>query len=408
MSIFQKEVLDPVRNAMDGKILQIPTHLERFKDIVSIKKGIYTVVAGGTGSGKTSLVDDMYVLNPYMWWQANKDKTDVTFKVLYRSMERSRSQKLTKWACWKLYMDYGALLDADTMLGYKKTKINEDVWNAIVMCREWADEMLDYVDIRDGRTTPSTYNAWIVNHALKHGTLFLSDLEGVYNAKTPKNYIKKFSENEFIILKNGDKELICSFREKDVNVTMRQNTRFYIPDRPNEITIVIGDHVGKAVSEPGLTTDKQVIDAVSGYNSDARDIFGYSPVLVSQLNRDIANIQRIKHSEGDLSPQIEDLKGSGNTVEDSDLVLSLFNPFRYKSYDDNGMYKGYNIRDNMVSPLGYNRYRLLSILKNSYGVDDVDFGLRFWGEVNAFATLPRPDSDLYELQKVYSEIQQGK
>lgn len=92
----------------------------------------------------------------------------------------------------------------------------------------------------------------------------------------------------------------------------------------------------------------------------------------------------------------------------ADLVLSLFNPFRYKSYDDNGMYKGYNIRDNMVSPLGYNRYRLLSILKNSYGVDDVDFGLRFWGEVNAFATLPKSDSDLHELQKVYNEIQQGK
>ena len=408
MSIFEEEVLNPVRNAMEGKILQIPTHLDRFKDIVSIKKNIYTVIAGNSGSGKTSLLDDVYVLNPYMWWQANKDKTDVTFKVLYRSMERSRSQKLAKWACWKLNQDYDALIDSDTLLGYKKTKINEDVWNAIVMCRDWADEMLDYIDVRDGRTTPSEYNSWIINHALKQGTLFLSDLEGVYNAKTPKNYIKRFSEGEFITLKNGDKELICNFTVGDTKVKMRQNTRLYIPDRPNEITVVIADHVGKAKTEQGLSSDKQVIDAVSGHNSDARDIFGYSPVLVSQLNRDIGNIQRVKYSDGDLAPQLEDLKGSSCTTEDADLVLSLFNPFRYKSYDDNGMYKGYNIRDNMVSPLGYNRYRLLSILKNSYGVDDVDFGLRFWGEVNVFATLPRPDSDLYELQKVYNEIQQGK
>ena len=58
----------------------------------------------------------MYVLNPYMWWQANKDVTDVSFKVLYRSMERSRSQKLTKWVCWKLNQDYGALIDSDTLL----------------------------------------------------------------------------------------------------------------------------------------------------------------------------------------------------------------------------------------------------------------------------------------------------
>lgn len=98
-------------------------------------------------------------------------------------------------------------------------------------------------------------------------------------------------------------------------------------------------------------------------------------------------------------------------IEDSDLVLSIFNPFRYKAYDDNGMYKGYNIRDQMVNPQGYNRYRLLSILKNSYGIDDVDFGLKFLGEVNDFTTLPRPGIDnsiTHELQKVYTEIQQGK
>ena len=349
----------------------------------------------------------MYVLNPYMWWQANKDVTEVSFKVLYRSMERSRSQKLTKWVCWKLNQDYGALIDSDTLLGYRKTKINKDVWNAVVMCRDWAEEMLDYVDSRDGRTTPSSYKNWVYEYALRNGTLFIADKIGVYNAKTPLNYIKMFNPEEFITLRNGDKEYICTFTEGKTSIAMKQDTRYYIPNRPSEITIVIGDHVGKAVSEPGLISDKQVIDAVSAANSDFRDVFGYSPVLVSQLNRDIANIQRVKHSDGDLAPQIEDLKGSSCTVEDADLVLSLFNPFRYKSYDDNGMYKGYNIRDNMVSPLGYNRYRLLSILKNSYGVDDVDFGLRFWGEVNAFATLPKPN-DAVALSNTYNEIQQGK
>lgn len=94
----------------------------------------------------------------------------------------------------------------------------------------------------------------------------------------------------------------------------------------------------------------------------------------------------------------------------ADLVLALFNPFRYKSYDDLGMYKGYNIRDRMVNPNGYNRYRLLSILKNSYGIDDVDFGLKFLGEVNDFTTLPRTSTDSVsaELTRVYQEIQQGK
>ena len=87
------------------------------------------------------------------------------------------------------------------------------------------------------------------------------------------------------------------------------------------------------------------------------------------------------------------------------MVISLFNPFRFHSYDEKGMYKGYNIRDRMVSPGGYNRYRLLSILKNSYGIDDVDYGLKFLGEVSTFMTLPRPEDP--RLNQVYNDIALG-
>ena len=93
MSAFEKEVMVPVKDAMEGRVLQIPIHLERVKGVFSIRKKIYTVVAGGTGSGKTSLVDDMYVLQPYELWRAWKHETEITYKVLYRSMERTLGQK---------------------------------------------------------------------------------------------------------------------------------------------------------------------------------------------------------------------------------------------------------------------------------------------------------------------------
>ena len=185
MSIFEKEVLVPVREALDGQPIQIPFGLDRVNDIISLKKSIYTIVMGNTGSGKTSLVDDSWVLKPYDLWRTNKDNVDVTFRALYRSMERNRSLKLTKWACWKLYKEHGLLLDAETLLGYKKgCRINEDTWEQVVACRDWADEMLDYVDIRDGRTTPDQHNAWVIQHALRQGTLFIADNVGVYNALT--------------------------------------------------------------------------------------------------------------------------------------------------------------------------------------------------------------------------------
>jgi len=49
MSIFTTEVLNPIEEAMSGKTLQIPIHLDRVKEIFAIKKNIYTTVIGGTG-----------------------------------------------------------------------------------------------------------------------------------------------------------------------------------------------------------------------------------------------------------------------------------------------------------------------------------------------------------------------
>lgn len=411
MSVFEKEVMVPVKDAMEGRVLQIPIHLERVKGVFSIRKKIYTVVAGGTGSGKTSLVDDMYVLQPYELWRAWKHETEITYKVLYRSMERTLGQKLTKWACWKLYMDYGILMDSDTLMGYKKHKISQEIWEAVVSCREWADELLDYVDIRDGRTTPDDVNKWVTSHALRNGTLYIADQLGIYDAKTPKQYIDLFQEDKFVTLRTGDRELVAEVNHNGETIQMRQDSRKYFAKKPKEITVIIEDHVGKINPQPDATNDKAKIDKLSAYNSDFRDIFEYSPVAVSQINRAIADINRIKYSDGDLSPIMDDVKGTGNLVEDCDLLLTLFNPYRYKSFDDNGFYKGYNIRDMMVNPWGYNRYRLLSVLKNSYGIDDVDFGLKFMGEVNHFTTLPKPGPDRAstpEIEQVYRDIQNGK
>lgn len=412
MSIFQREVLNPVRDAIDGKVVQIPISLDRISNYLSIRQSIYTLIGGNTGSGKTSFVDDTYVLKPYMLWDKYKDNTDVTFRVLYRSMERKRSLKLAKWACWKMYQDSGILMDSDTLLGYKKVKASEEIWKRLVDSRDWADKLLDYVDIRDGRTTPSEYSNWVQSHALKHGKLLVADSVGLFWAGSKQiSYIDLFKPDKTISLDSGDRVEIVSTTYRNVEYVLKSGERKYIPNRDKEITIVIGDHVGKASPDAGQRSKKEVIDKFSEHNSDFRDIYSYSPVAISQFNRAVGDIQRIKHSKGDLAPIIEDFKESGNTQEDADLILAIFNPYRYKAYDEDGIYKGYNIRDRMVSPLGFNRYRLLSVLKNSYGVDDVEFGLKFMGEVNDFRTLPKPTNEHGainpELSIIYNNIRKG-
>jgi len=49
MSVFQSEVLNLVQAAREGRIQQLPLHLQRMNDHVSLRKNIYTLVGGNTG-----------------------------------------------------------------------------------------------------------------------------------------------------------------------------------------------------------------------------------------------------------------------------------------------------------------------------------------------------------------------
>jgi len=116
--------------------------------------------------------------------------------------------------------------------------------------------------------------------------------------------------------------------------------------------------------------------------TQSRDFYGYSPVVVSQFNRDIANPMRIKN--GDVEPQLEDFADSSATQNDADVVLALFDPMRYKVEDPSG----YQL-DKLKDEYGAKYYRSLRLIKNSFGEDDVRIGLGFLGQIGMFKELPR-------------------
>jgi replicative DNA helicase len=130
------------------------------------------------------------------------------------------------------------------------------------------------------------------------------------------------------------------------------------------------------------TTKKEAIDKMSDELRYARDFFGYTPVAVSQFNRSISNIQRIKN--GDVEPQLEDFAESSSTQNDADVVLALFDPMRYKVNDPSG----YELTK-LIDGYGAKYFRSLRLIKNSYGEDDVRIGLGFMGQIGMFKELPK-------------------
>ena len=323
-----------VQLGLDGRNGGIPMGFDRLNRYIGIRKSMYFLVGGLTGSGKTSFIDDAFVLNPFDWYISHSDPK-IKLRIIYRSMERTRVYKLAKWVSRKIFLDHGIIIPVTKLLGWTD-RMNHDEHDLFLMYEDYMGRMDEVITIIDGPENPVGIAKELKAHALQHGKIEQVD---EYNKR-------------------------------------------YFPNNEREITLVIIDHIGLLKTTKDQTTKKQAIDKMSDELRFARDFYGYTPVVVSQFNRDISNPIRIKN--GDVEPQLEDFAESSQTQNDADVVLALFDPMRYKVADPSG----YNL-DKLKDEYGGKYFRSLRLIKNSYGEDDVRIGLGFMGQIGMFKELPR-------------------
>ena len=324
-----------VQEGIDGRNNGIPMGFDRLNRYMGIRKSMYTLIGGLTGSGKTSFVDDAFVLNPFDWYISKENTTNIKLRIIYRSMERSRTYKIAKWVSRKIFLDQGVLIPVSKLLGWT-AKMTKDEHDLFLMYEDYIGQMEDVITIIDG----------------------------------PENAVGIAKELKAHALENGVIEQLDQYNKR------------YIPNNENEVTIVIVDHIGLLKITKDQPTKKQAIDKMSDELRYARDFYGYSPVVVSQFNRDISNIMRLKN--GDVEPRLEDFKESSSTQDDADVVLALFDPMRYKVADPSG----YDL-NKLTDEFGAKYFRSLRLIKNSYGEDDVRIGLGFLGQIGMFRELPK-------------------
>jgi hypothetical protein len=329
-----EQLKNEVQSGLDGRNNGIPMGFNRLNRYVGIRKSMYYLVGGLTGSGKTSFIDDAFVLNPFDWYISHKDPK-IKLRIIYRSMERSRTYKLAKWISRKIFLDHAMMIPVPKLLGWTD-KMTNDEHDLFLMYEDYMNMMSEVITIIDGPENPVGIAKELKAHALQNGRI----------------------------------EQVDEFNKQ------------YFPNNENEITIVVIDHIGLLKLTKDQSTKKQAIDKMSDELRYARDFYGYTPVVVSQFNRDISNPIRIKN--GDVEPQLEDFAESSQTQNDADVVLALFDPMRYKVADPSG----YDL-NKLKDGYGAKYFRSLRLIKNSYGEDDVRIGLGFLGQIGMFKELPR-------------------
>jgi hypothetical protein len=393
---IERELFKKIRQSLNNKDFFLKHPIERQSSIFNFYAEQYILLGSITGTGKTSYVD--HCILAMMEQILTFDPNEVHIEFLYFSMERRKRIKYAKWLSWKIFHETKLRIPSDAILN-KDNTMTEDQLEYIEGYAEWLEKVLEFVDVREGAKTVPEIEAMLLEKAKSMGSYYESDDLNVYRYGEP---VATF-DDKYVDTKYGKKKYI-NITKKGETYTLYQNDRIYIPNKPTLFFVII-DHVGK-VKSVGNAKKKETLDALDTVLSDARDKYGISIIAISQFNRAISSTDRLKYHQGDLDPVMEDFKDTSNMTESADLVISVFEPGRYKSWNSHGEYKGYNIRDGMVTPSGKSRARSVHFLKNSHGPSGGTQVLRFTGESMYFESLPIPE-DKDGLAKIYSEVQRG-
>jgi len=328
---------EQIERGKQGLNKGLPTGFNRLTEYISnVQPRKFITIGGATGTGKTALVDTGYVFAPYEYLKQEESTQDL--EIIYYSLEIPPEEKLAKFVCLRLWEKHKILLDSMTLYSEGNKSIP-------VAALPYIDEIFDYFNVMQekvltfrGSMSPDYMYKDLMAYAEKRGTII---------------------------------------RNKDGIITQ------YIPNNPYLITQIIVDHSNLITPNKQDKTKKEAIDRFSQMAVFFRNVFNFSFIVVSQFNRGIEGMDR--KSNNSQEPQLSDFKETGATQEDANIVLGLFNPFRY------------GIDKHMGYPVDLlkRRYRSVHVLKNRGGMDNLVIGMHFTGETGKFKELPRAD----ELQK---------
>jgi hypothetical protein len=259
--------------------------------------------------------------------------------------------KILKWACFKLYKDYGLYTNVNQLQSIGENKCNQELFDKYCETRDYFEVLEDIITIHDETINPYGIYKELNSYALANGKEVKKD-----------KHIFDNSTGEI-------KETIKVFDH-------------YVPNNPNEYVLIIIDHISLINTEKGKDLHESITKLSSHDLITLRNRFGYIPVVIQQQASDKEKQQftfKGQSIESKLEPSLDGLGDNKLTQRDANLVLGLFAPNRYGIEEHKG-YKITQLQD---------YYRNLSVLKNRDGIAHINVPLYFHGASGFFKEYPR-------------------
>ncbi len=311
-------LLKVFQQGKEGKNMGLSTGFSKLdKAIGGVKRGRVYSVGAESKVGKTTFVDFSFVINAWLdYLEKVKENPNLDLQFIYFSYEIKRIFKEFDFAAHFFYRDY-------KLSSFKHKGKNYNISGTYLM-----GELIDHEDklivvkeehekillsIYKDRIIPLFGEYSLEGKQIKKGIIiFLAQRD---NPTGMRNFILSYAQEHGKFIKQTFTNNGKSF-EKIIG---------YKPKNPEKFTIVVTDHVRKLKSERGYTL-KQTVDKWSEYTCELRDWCDFSFVHICHINRSIGSIERIKFESETLHPTADDFKDTGNLGEDSDYVITMFDP----------------------------------------------------------------------------------
>jgi len=336
MSLFIEHISEPVKDGLSKPSAGIPIPMEKLTKYINyIERGKINVVGGKETSGKTSLMDYLYFINLFKWWREQDPQSRPPLKMFYFSMRNSPRIKLQKWLCLYLKLEHDTLMDIPTLnsgVG-RLYDLDEDNKHEIIAAMEFFDELEEHMTLISGSQTPSA-----IYNRVKHYMDSVGSIDDNDKYSLDDEHIGQYT---MVYIDNTDK--------------LGTETDGFANMNSDGLKKKLGEYVEEFKNVYNITT---------------------SLVVPSRVN----NSRMVRDSE----PSYKEI---GYFAKIADIGLVTYNPFN----ENNNKYLGYPVEDMMIN--GKNRFRTITVVRNSTGLENLTVGGIFLGECGYFRESPHPNNE---------------
>lgn len=334
-------LIDEIDKGIAGRNLGLNIGLPKLNSVLGgLQKKTSFAIGAEKKAGKSAYSDVLFVLNPFLL------NPDAKIHWKYFSFEIDRISKEAKFAAFFMQYDFGIEVDDNYILGRKQLPDG----SIIIVTPEHREKL---VKIYETRIVPLFGRYDLKGNRILNGKIDF--IEDRLNPTGIRNYLINYAKERGELLYED------YITEEEGKKVKKQRLNGYKENDEDLTTIVILDHVRNMQRERGFSM-KENIDKFSEYHVWLRNMFRFSFVIISHLNRNLVDIERLKFMKDHLYPSAEDFKDSNNLSEDVSHVLTIFNPcddkynlsshfgVNLEPYKDSNNYRTVHLTDSRFAP----------------------------------------------------------